>query len=494
MRVARPNQASIVRQSIVRSGRTKLRETVANLCAKNFLVFQKVELGFELGNHHREWWGDLKTGQDVCYLAPRDSGKSHSMARGYPIWKAKYDPWVKEIYILGADQPSAVENLDKLKALMADRPTLVGLLPVGRNEGLASRTELQLRNGVIIRAKGMMSPLRGRHPQLIVGDDILNERNSDTAEARTRIKKYFWEAVFPMKDKGTEQSQAKGFRSQIVIIGTAQDWDDLYHDLLKSPHFRGRKMQAIINEEAQEVLWPARYSYQDLMKLKETQGSLAFSKEYQNEPLNDDTTIFPSTLFTDCKDTDLSYVRHYDGPNPVFLGADFSVPGSIDKDRTCVFSFALDMANSYIIPLWYWLDRPSEMQEQLTQIEHQCQALRVTLGFMEDNLFQKLYALHFKTKSVLPLQGHTVTHGKKVAFETGILGFRPLFENGRIRLPYKTALDRKMTDELIKEFGGVVKKRGKIGNFTYHDDIITAFWHALEASRVGGNKFSWELL
>jgi hypothetical protein len=416
------------------------------------------------------------------------------MARGYPIWRAKYDPWVKEIYILGADQPSAVENLDKLKALMSEHATLAGMLPKGRNQGLASRTELQLRNGVIIRAKGMMSPLRGRHPQLIVGDDILNERNSDTAEARLRLKKYFWEAVFPMKDKGTEASQAKGFKSQIVIIGTAQDWEDLYHDLLKSKHFRGRKMQAIIDEDTQKVLWPERYSYADLMKLKETQGSLAFAKEYQNEPINDDTTIFPSSLFVDCKDEDLSYVRSYDGPNPVFLGGDFSVPGSIDKDRTCVLSFEMDGANNFIVPLWYWLDRPTEMQEQLTQIEHQCQALKVTLGYIEDNLFQKLYAQHFKTKTNLPIQGHTVTHGAKIAKEIGILSFRPLFENGRIRLPYKTAQDRKMTDEMIKEFSGVVKKNGKIGNFTYHDDIILAFWHALEASRASGSKFSYELL
>lgn len=418
---------------------------------------------------------------------------SHSMARAYPIWKAKYDHWIKEIYILGADQASAVDNLDKIKLMMASGATLRHLLPKGRSQGLASRTELQLRNGVIIRAKGWMSPLRGRHPQLIVMDDILNISNSDTADARDKSKKYFWEVVFPMKDKGTATLQQRGFRSQMVAVGTPQDWDDLYHVLLTDVHFRGKKQKAVIDDEKKIVLWPERYSYEDLMAKKQSQGPLSFSKEYQCEPISDDTSLFPSYIFDACKDESLSYVREYKGGNPVFLGADFSIPGSRDRDRTSVFVFELDLENSYITPLWYWLATPSDMQQQLMQVEHMSQAYKVTLGYLEDNMFQKVYAQHFQKKTYLPIQGHTVTHSAKVALQTGIVSFRPLFENARIRLPYKTDLDKKMTDELVKEFNGVVQKKGKIGNFTYHDDILVSFWHALEASR-SGVAFSYSFL
>lgn len=486
------NPAALVRKSLIRTGQEAIRNAISHLCAENFLVFQKVELGFELGRHHLEWWDALSTGDDVIFLAPRDHGKSHSMARAYPIWRAKYDRWVKEIYILGADQASSVENLDKIKGLMAAAPTLSYLLPQSRKHGLASRTELQLRNGVVIRAKGLLSPLRGRHPQLLIQDDILNTANSDTAESRTRVRKYFWEVVFPMKDKGVAAMQAKGYRSQLVTIGTAQAWDDLYHELLADKHFRGSKQRAVIDEEKQEVLWPERYSYADLMRLKESQGALSFAKEYQNEPISDDTTLFPASLLEGCLDETLSYVPNYDGVYPTFLGADFSVPGSTDRDRTSIFVFELDSTKNFITPLWFYLGTPISMQEQLTQVEHMCQAYKVTLGYLEDNMFQRVYSNYFKSKT-LPLSGHTVTHSSKTAVEHGILSFRPLFENRRIRLPYKTGRDKKMTDEVMKEFNGVTQRKGKIGNFVYHDDIIMAFWHALEASR-GGTAFSYELL
>lgn len=485
-------KAGIVRQTILRTGKESLKEAVAKLCATNFLVFQKMELGFDLGYHHKEWWEQLQTGDDVIFLAPRDHGKSHSMARAYPIWKAKYDRWIKEIYILGADQASAVDNLDKMRALMVGHKSLAYLLPTSRGQGLQSRTELQLRNGVIVRAKGVLSPLRGRHPQLIVLDDILNTKNSDTADSRIKIRKYFWEVVFPMKDKGTQVQQAQGFRSQIVTIGTAQAWDDLYHQLLEDKSFRGRKQHAIIDDATKTVLWPERYSYEALMKLKESQGALSFAKEYQNEPISDDTTLFPASLMEGCLDETISYVRAYEGVHSVYMGADFSVPGSTDRDRTAMLVFELDTINNTITPLWYYLGTPTEIQEQLMQVEHMCVAYRVALGFLEDNMFQRVYANYFKNK-VTPVRGHTVTHAAKMAIQYGILSFRPLFENKRIRLPYKTQQDKKMTDELMKEFNGVTQRKGKIGNFVYHDDIIMAFWHALCASREGVT-FSYELL
>lgn len=481
-------------RALLTLGLPYLDRAVRQLCQTDFLVFQMVELGMEIGDHHKLWATDLATGSNVCELAPRDHGKSMSLARAYPIWRLKYDPWVQYAIVLGADRDSAVENLDKIKEMIISKPTLNYLLPESRAKGsFFSRTEIKLTNGKVIRAKAIGSMLRGRHPQLILGDDIANEKNSGTMEARKELRTYMNEVVVPMLDKGMVAKRFQAHRSQIVLVGTAQDREDIYHTVLESGEFVGRKLSAVLDVEKKRVLWPARHTYADLMAIKKTVGSLAFSKEYLNEPLSDETSIFPPALFEPLKDKQLSYVNLYQGTNPVYLGVDFSVPGSVDGDWMVVFVMEFDPITQLFTPLNYWRARPETINEQLQQIELYCSRFGVTLGYLEDNLFQRVYSEHFKRKSSLPLSGHTVTHTGKNSLEYGLLSFRPLFENGRFRFPYKTEADQAKTDLIILEFTGIQKKHGRIGNEQFHDDITMSMWHALSASRAGTSfSASWD--
>jgi len=478
---------------VLQQGMPHLKQAIAHLCQTDFLVFQRVELGFDIGGHHRKWAARLSTGMDTCEMAPRDHGKSSSMARAYPIWKVKYDKWVKEVLILGPDQPTAVENLDKIKMLLDSRPSLQYLVPKRRRDTFYSRTEILLTNGKSIKAKGKGSPLRGRHPQLIICDDMLNESNSLTTEHQAETRRHLNEVIVPMKDKGQAWMKAKGYRPQLVVVGTAQDRGDLYHELQNNEEYIGEKLVAIIDDEKEQVLWPERYTYDDLMAVKRKVGAIAFSKEYQNNPLSEETTIFPPSLFEPLKDKNLSYVNTYEGPHAAYMGVDFSVPGSLDGDYTVIYVLIWDTDSKEFIPLNFWRARPGALNEQVNEIELWCQKFNITLGYLEDNLFQGVYTNLFATKSALPLTGHTVTHSKKGSLEYGILGFRPQFENGAWRFPYKTNLDRQKTDIMIEEFNGVRQRRGKIGNESFHDDIVMAMWHATSAARAETSfSVSWE--
>jgi hypothetical protein len=114
------------------------------------------------------------------------------------------------------------------------------------------------------------------------------------------------------------------------------------------------------------------------------------------------------------------------------------------------------------------------------------------MGYLENNMFQQIYTNMVRSKSSLPLSGNTVTHSNKTSLEYGILSFRPMFENGKWRFPYKTEADRQKTDLIITEFNGVVQRKGRIGNESYHDDIVMAMWHGLCAARQGSSfKVDW---
>lgn len=111
-------------------------------------------------------------------------------------------------------------------------------------------------------------------------------------------------------------------------------------------------------------------------------------------------------------------------------------------------------------------------------------------GLLEANLFQRVYPEHFKKYTNLPLKGHVVTNSGKNSYDSGVLSFRPLFENQKFVFPYKTPSDKEITDQLIREFSGMVRKDGKLGNFRHHDDCVMAMWHMLSASRQ--TSFSYE--
>ena len=460
-----------------------LSQMAKKACRDNFLVFCKLELGMDVAPHHHEWWEALKTGDDVCALAPRDHGKSMSMGRAYPLWKVKYDKWVREVYVLGADQSGSIENLDKIKQMLKDCPSLAPLLPRTRQD-LDNRTEMKLSNGKILRAKSFGSRLRGRHPQLIILDDVLNEHNSLTEELREKLNTYFYSVVVPMKDRGQQSQREEGYKPQIVVIGTPQHKMDLYHELLDSEDFIGIHQSAILDEEKELTLWPERYDFHYLMRLKAKIGALNFSREYLCQPIIDETTIFPPSLFKPLFDKHISYEPVYKGHNPVFLGADFSVPGNTDGDYTVLFAMEYDPDASMYTPLGYWRARPKTIDEQLQKIEFFMQAYKVTLGYLEANLFQRIYSEHFAQKGNYPIEGHVVSSSGKNSYTTGLVSIRPLLEQGKMRFPYKTDKDRLMTQQLMEEFNGIVQRKGKITSESAHDDIPMAVWHCYSASRA----------
>ncbi len=463
----------------------------------DFLAFMAFEMAMDIAPHNEVWWNLLKTGEDCVFMAPRDHGKSITIARAYPIFKAKYDPWVKEIYILGQDQESAVENLDKIKELLLSRRALRSLVPSNWKEGFNNRTTLRLTNGTLFRAKSFFAGLRGRHPQLIVCDDVLNERNSDSEIKRMGIEEKFLSVVLPMKDKGRPTMRAAGYKPQVVVVGTAQSGEDLYHHLLGNlgpglqgpgAPFIGVKQTAIIVDAKwepildangdEQYLWADRYDGPALEDMKRKMGELLFAREFMNKPIVDEMAIFPPSLFEPLKDETLSYVVAYTGTKPVYMGVDFSIPGSQDGDFTVVFCVEYDHDQRVYTPTNIWRARPKTVQEQLHQVEFHAQAQKIELGYVEDNVFQKVYAQALNQRTTLPLQGHTVMAGEKNSYLRGLLGLRPQFESGQWRFPYKTDRDKELTNQLIREFGGIVQRKGKLGNEAGNDDIPMSMWHA----------------
>ena len=183
-----------------------------------------------------------------------------------------------------------------------------------------------------LTARGTGGNIRGlRHrqfrPDLLIGDDLENDRNSQTPEQREKIADWFFKAF----------CKTAGKTADIVVIGTILHYESLLSRLLDNPAFENRKYQGVISWSAEtalwekwerlytdmslpeqersagadaffaehrermtagtRVIWPAHRSYYDLMKLRVAEGPASFDSEIQNEPVNPREALFQTEWF-----------------------------------------------------------------------------------------------------------------------------------------------------------------------------------------------------
>lgn len=452
-------------------------EFIKEYARHDILLFSEQILGNVVKEFHKEFAKQVY-GHRAITLAPRDTGKSHFFTVCLPIWLAFYDKSPKTL-ILSETDDQAKEKLDRVKETIESNVILSSelMVPLNSKESVWNKNHIKLKNGCEIKAKGFNSKLRGNHPTCLIMDDVLSDQNSLTKQQREALFQYYGRTIVPMVTK----------KGMIQIIGTAQHEDDLLHRLGKFSKMKFLKLKAY-DEDTQESIWPERLTPEHLSTFKKTFGIVAFEKEYQNNPMADNLSLFPLHILEKCLDEDLTYVNEYYGSQKVFMGVDFSQPGK-EGDYT-VIPVARQDKDLTLRLLSYkrFRDDPEAKESftdrQIESIADSCKRYNVTLGFLEDNAFQSVYAEYFKKKTQLPLRGNNVSRAGKNSMINGVPGIRILMENGKIKFPYKTPEDREKTEQIIREFNGLVlSDTGKLAAQEGHDDIPMAMYQMIEASK-----------
>jgi hypothetical protein len=139
-----------------------------------------------------------------------------------------------------------------------------------------------LSRGVGSRLRGLRE--RSHRPDLVIGDDMENDDNIETELQRQKIWLWFNKTLMPMIDRRV---------GRVIIIGTVIHNGGLLRRLLSlaetdGSEFVGRIWNAISKDG--EVLWPERYSAQDLAQIK-ARNPFAFNTEYMNDPIDELTRV-----------------------------------------------------------------------------------------------------------------------------------------------------------------------------------------------------------
>ena len=211
------------------------KATVEFLCRHDINIWSELYRGFKNPPHIRIWhnlingviFGGTKR---LCILAPRDHAKSEIFGVNTTAYLAKYGgkSW-RWIYIFCNTQAQANEIIYRIHDAIAKcYPELIqGIVRDEVREKIYS-------NGFRLTGKGTGASVRGAHPDLIIGDDILDDDNSATNMSREKVKRWWF---------GTVTNMAKP-TSAIIIEGTPQHELDLLMSLKDNPSYIWKRYPA----------------------------------------------------------------------------------------------------------------------------------------------------------------------------------------------------------------------------------------------------------
>ncbi len=274
-------------------------------------------------------------GHRLAIAAPRESAKSTIITLFLPLWCILYPELAGKRFIIIASDTAiqAERHIADLRIELEANPRIRASFPESCGPGpVWTKGEIVSRSGVRVVSRGTGGNIRGlRHhqwrPDLLIGDDLENDTNSQSREQREKIENWFNKAF----------SKSAASHADILVIGTLLHYDSLLARLLANPAYEGRKYRGVIRwspetalweewktrytemslppgqrfRRAQEffkehqaamtrdteVIWPAHRGYLELMQLRVAEGPASFDSEIQNEPVNPADCLFREEWF-----------------------------------------------------------------------------------------------------------------------------------------------------------------------------------------------------
>lgn len=435
-------------------------------------------LDLRLAPHHIEWLESFdKPWQRRLQLSPRGHGKS-------TVWGVLgvLSTIVLEQYyriLIVSKTEALASRLLKQIGNYAKKLNEAGLLPELKT---FNNTELRLK-GIEskepnVTAVGVLGSITGMHFDIIIGDDILDDRNTQRASQREAVMEWFTGSLLQLALPHT----------RTLLIGTRKHPEDLYGKLIADPAWDSQVERAVLKwpdnfekafsqgdpveqfftfgengevlgiekEGAWEVLWPESWDIDRLLLDRLMSGQVMFDREKQN-----DVSFYCERIFK------REWLVFYEEKPPrdglrVYIACDLAISQNASADY-----FAMVVAGMDIYGMWYLLDIYKGhigFSKQLEVINEKTSYWQPLLVGIEDISYQKSLLESLLREGFVPAVGIHNTAPK----EARIRSLQPMFEQGRIKISEN---HEAFVQELLDFPGGE------------HDDMIDALEMAISLGR-----------
>lgn len=197
---------------------------------------------------HWEWTELAMRERRLCVIAPREHGKSETFTVNHLAWRSIYTPGLWS-YVFSQTDDQSKELIQKIiEAVEQVAPWML--------HRVRQRSALRVRfaNGARVDGAGAGKAVRGKHPDIVVGDDVLEEKYCLTELMRKRTERWWKGTVGGMAHPGVDRwvrqfpgapwEQVRIPPTRIFLVGTPFHEQDLLNGMKANSMYRFRRYMA----------------------------------------------------------------------------------------------------------------------------------------------------------------------------------------------------------------------------------------------------------
>lgn len=447
--------------------------------------------GFECDGDHRFCLGD----STVVH-----NSKSFSFSFAYPLWKLfRYEKrdvlkgklnyefsLSKEGMLITNEFKLGKKLLKKIKEEIDVNDYLREYLrPDTSREGWG-KEELTCKNGSSLALGSFGTSLRGPHPGFIIVDDFLDKSCLYSREQREKFKETFHGEIMNMILPD----------GQVLVIGTPFHEQDLYADLKEKEGWRVFEYPALYPDGT--LLWENRYDYNAIMRKKEDQGSIIFTREILVRPISSASSVFPFDIIRRAYvgmdqytlvENSYSFPKKFD---KIVIGTDFGISGEVAANATVFVVVGVEGNTYWVINIFRGVG--IRYGQQIAILKQLNSAFRPHGIVVEVNQMQKVF-YQMAQDAGLPVIEHT-TGVDKWSLTDGLPALSVLFEQDRMRLPRGDQKSIDLVDILAGELESFTfdEDKNKLQSTSGHGDIAMALWQAIRGAHYAGGGFTFDFI
>ena len=445
--------------------------------------------GFTMGWRNIEWGNLIQLYPYSCFRCQRGSGKSYEFCKAYILWRLySYTPPtsflndtvrnrnLKETCLITNEGRLGRLHLDKIEEEIRSNDLLHEKLLTKGVQGLG-KDPMRTKNGAIVHLRSRDSFIRGLHVGGVVLDDFLDKSCIYSADQRAKFKEVFFAEIMNIVEP----------KGDLKVVGTPFHESDLYNDIDKDPSFKSFIYPGIFPDG--EILAPDRFDFKKLMELKESLGSMVFSREILVIPVSDTSTIFPwdylQRAFIGMENVSLvENIESYPVKlERVAVGCDFAISGNIGADYSVFTVWGVDSMKRYHL-LYVWRKQGASHLEQVNQVVWINNVFKPNIIWAEGNNFQKVIIDLIKERGIINIEPFITSGSNKKDLYSGLPSLAALFERGDIKIPYKAGKSKEIAEWLCGEFNSVTfTDKGKLESAGQHDDGAMSCFIGISALR-----------
>ncbi len=269
-----------------------------------------------------------------------------------------------------------------------------------------------------ITTLGVFSQVVGKHYDIVMSDDLVDEENSRTQHQRDKMRTWYYQSLDPTLEPPDDKVEHRGEHHR---LGTHYHYDDLYNHLSKNELIKHTNVIPALDDKGRSP-WPEKYPPEWFLKKKKKSGLIIFNAQYQCDTKAMEGEIFQYDWCQVIEPEDIPSSLH------IFMGIDLAITEKESGDKFAICVIGMDKPkNRYVLD---YMDRHLRFGEQTRAIIQFYEKWKPIRCCIEINAYQQAQYQHLKDDYDSDIRLKPITQLKDKI--TRAWKLEPLFEDKKM--------------------------------------------------------------